>query len=84
MSINYPDLLYNVDDKIHRSIILNIVPERYEIGICGPRLIIFDDLLMITLFIPCAPVISSHDWSINLSNEWPETDLNLTNGCEDI
>lgn len=45
---------------------------------------IFDACRLIILFIPCAPVNSSHDWSMYFRRECPEIALSFTNGCDDI
>lgn len=45
----------------HNIIILVIEADRCEIGSCGLVVIIFDEYILIILFIPWAPVNSSHD-----------------------
>lgn len=69
---------------MQRNVIPITVPDRYEIGSCGPKVIIFDACRLIILFIPWAPVNSNHDWSMYFSNECPDMALSFTNGCDDI
>lgn len=73
-----------IADTAHKNTILITVLDRYEIGSCGPIVIIFDACVLIILFIPCAPVNSSHDWSIYFSSECPDSALIFTNGWDDI
>lgn len=65
---------------IHSVLIPIIVPDKYDTGICGPNVIIFDACIWIVLFIPCAPVNSSHDWSMYFRSVCPDSDLSFTNG----
>lgn len=47
-------------------------------------MVIFDEYVLIILFIPCAPVNSNQDWSINFNRECPDRALSFTRGCDDI